>query len=917
MSTDSGERRLFAQWAVLGKRPGEVMGYEVLAGSLPRERAASYLLGSVTANPEGEHPGAPDALPWRVFLSAVEGEPSTVSARVETRWDGIRDGTGRPSYSSYLTLLDWVTVSRTGLTWTALDRAVEAADWTVVDATGSGAGSRPELPLDARRTTVLELAETVDELGFDWSSGVAALLLDGRQVVITLPYGAEPPDVNRRVLILDAVCALLPYGCRVWLSAATWAGHRAEHKLGLVFALRARPSQWEVVLGGPVPREPAGATASTYLHELRRLRLKKGGTAELVSHLLCAAQPLAFSEGDLAVRRLREIDLMDAVLAEIAEGRGDPARVRYVLQRQSAGQDDAKIRQLFLFLAHCSAQRRVPEDAAEARSALLTLWHPQLSDCLAADLSSEPPSKESFGRALEWLRLAQEAEASTPGACGDLLRSVVGAEQPSAGRNWSVWRAQLISAAQQEFGAGAEAADAVLADSREVGLEWLSHTVDNNTLDLRVVDRLARREVQGGGQFAAWPRFLGALVGVLPPSGARPEDARQFAELGDRAWKIAMEIADRFRQVSVLELLWRKLLDVATAVGTDADDDRRLLSDWLKRLVPSGPGLEPEVAATADLLQVAQGSMPRLPELRIDRERYVATLAQRLDSPAALGDLDRKVVRALLGPPDRPPGESAWEALVALTARRQSLRMTVLDAVAERLSGYETGLDLDLPQEWVGELGRRPGLDWLPAQLELRAVVGSSPSAEELSRALVRATRSGPLQARALREVAPWLRDRDPASVDGLARCLDHESPGRRLGMQLYAAVFADGFGNGLRERMRRFGETETARWAQIRSLPGAGSGAPPPPVNRGPSTPPPTVAPGGGPRQTGSPRPADPRPQYPPEAAGRPPSSGVRDVMPVLDQRLGNSDNSPPDAQRGHGRSRMPRFIYKRRGRS
>lgn len=116
-----GTVRLSADWAVVGKYPGRTMGYEVLAGSLPPDRAQRYYWGAATGTPDDLAPA--DGLPWRVFLGGVPGEARCACVHVETTWDGSFDGTGAPSYTWRLCVLDWNSAGASGLTWSALDRA--------------------------------------------------------------------------------------------------------------------------------------------------------------------------------------------------------------------------------------------------------------------------------------------------------------------------------------------------------------------------------------------------------------------------------------------------------------------------------------------------------------------------------------------------------------------------------------------------------------------------------------------------------------------------------------------------------------------------------------------------------------------------------------------------------------------------
>ncbi|MGG7614256.1 hypothetical protein ACQ5JZ_33410, partial [Streptomyces sp. ZG43] len=200
---------------------------------------------------EGRDPEG--ALPWRVFLAASDTRPTPACARVETGWDGTTDGTGAPAYTWQLALFDWPDVSDAALTWTGIDRALSALP-------ADGSGGEDPTAVTVPDTSAAELAALVDELGFPWAAGVAALLLDDRQVALTTSPALPLPDVAERVRVLDAICSLLPYACRSWLSAATWTG-QAGHDLRLFFAPAVREGQSTALYGGAPPPGPRGDAA--------------------------------------------------------------------------------------------------------------------------------------------------------------------------------------------------------------------------------------------------------------------------------------------------------------------------------------------------------------------------------------------------------------------------------------------------------------------------------------------------------------------------------------------------------------------------------------------------------------------------------------------------------------------------------
>ncbi|MHC8560808.1 hypothetical protein ACW23B_01855 [Streptomyces albidoflavus] len=312
---------------MLGKHPGRPMGYEVLRSSLPDDRASGYLWrAAATGAPEGRDPEG--ALPWRVFLAASDTRPTPACARVETGWDGTTDGTGAPAYTWQLALFDWPDVSDTALTWTGIDRALSALP-------ADESGGEDPTAVTVPDTSAAELAALVDELGFPGPQGSPRCSsTTGRSPYTTSP--ALPlPDVAERVRVLDAICSLLPYACRSWLSAATWTG-QAGHDLRLFFAPAVREGQSTAVYGGAPPPGPRGDAARGYLRRLLALQAA-GDYRGLVRHLLAATGPATSApEPYGTLKALREADLLDTVVEEIGAGAGKPAEAARVLQRHPA-----------------------------------------------------------------------------------------------------------------------------------------------------------------------------------------------------------------------------------------------------------------------------------------------------------------------------------------------------------------------------------------------------------------------------------------------------------------------------------------------------------------------------------------------------------------------------------------------------
>jgi hypothetical protein len=879
-----------AGWAVLGKYPGEVMGYEVLAGSLPEDRAGRYLWTAATGTPDAKE-GEDGALPWRVFLGRADGEPGAVCAWVETTWDGSRDGTGAASYTSRLVLVEWARAAAAGLTWTGIDRA-------------AGAMARPrdgeDAALGAVRTTAAELAATVDALGFEWAAGVAALLLDGRKVALTAPPGGELPGTDERVRVLDAVCSLLPYGCRSWLSAATWTG-RSENPLLLVFASRARTGQQQVPLGAGPPPQPQGDTARAYLRELLRLRAKRPDTAEVVAHLLAYGAEIPFRDRAETVYLLREMDLLDSVAEDLRAGRARLADVRRALDRNRPAErlPDDLLRLVVPYLARLASAGGPDEDAA--RAVLAEHWTPRVPELLAEDIADAPALQphdraDAFELAARYLSVLADLDAAHPGGF-DLLFTRLVRER----RHGDAWAGQLAYMAENRYGHTSEAVDRVLASEGGVGLAWLQLLLSKSTRDLApLLGLLDRAALVPAGERAGWLRFAGVLTGRLP-GHASATDAADFAGAADRGWRIALETARENNRPDVLPLMWQVLR------GVPASDARYELLPLLDRLAPPGaPGLSPGVAADADLLHVLHraGSSPgaqmprlrRMPAVAQDLDDYADAVRRRAEREP---ELPGPAVEALLG---ASPDPVCWHVLNRWRAAMPSLDETVLAGLADRLNSAQYGpwLDYALPEDLVDALGRRPGLEWLPAVHRLRTAVRTDPSVGNVARIIREACPSPPFPAALLEEIAATLGTLGADFIDALTTELDAFRV--NLGFALYKQL-----GSGATEATRKlraglvhFSTAVRGRHDRILQA----LGAAPPDTGQGP--------PGYRPPRQPAPYPPPPAP-YPPPAPHPP---AYRELPPAghpgewYDEPP--APPAPPQGGPGGGRPRE-----KRRGRA
>jgi hypothetical protein len=789
-----GEERLTAHWAVLGKHPGRTMGYEVLRSSLPDNRAGTYLWrAAATGAPEGHDPDG--ALPWRVFLGASDTHPDPVCACVDTSWDGTADGTGAPSYTWRLTLLDWPDVSRSALTWSGIDRALPTKPPArPADDTPTG--------ITVPDTSAAELAAVVDDLGFAWASGAAALLLDNRQVAITPRPGRPLPDVADRVRALDAICSLLPYACRSWLSAATWTG-QAQHDLRLFFAPTARAGQCAAVFGGTPPQEPRGSAARSYLKGLRALRAKTDDTRTLVRHLLAATEP-ATSAPDPggALKALREADLLDSVVEEVRSGAGDLTEVARVLDRHPAASlDDQRLTVLTGYLVHGAHDRK-----AHAGALLAEQWSDRLRSLLVGEVLAAGAPARSFEQAERYLGVVHNVvETHRPGTFDELFHALVEAQEPTEG-----WAGSLIYMAEDQWGRSTDRADRILVREPAVAKTWLRYLLKHKRRNLKPLERLVRRARTEltADTTPGWLRFAAVLLGDSP-AGTTATDAADFAEAFEEGWRTTLEIARLQRRPEVLGPMWPRLWRVART--------ERGLGEAVGRLVPVEERVRGAVAADADLFCSATltgpPGMPRLERLADDSEQraYIVALINRLGSN---GELRRLAVDAFLA---GTPGPRGWQVIEQLgLALPEHFLPLVCEVLHRRLTGRGRPLnDLVVPACLMEQVSRRYDMAWLRPVHEFRRAVRDHASYEQLARLLLDSGAPLRLPVQLLDTVAGWTLEQGPYGLEQVTRFMDERAPDLP-GLRLYRALVRDDRHAGLRELLTEHSWQQRARHDRI-----------------------------------------------------------------------------------------------------
>jgi hypothetical protein len=311
-----------AGWAVWSKYPGTRDDYTVLDSStepLSRGEFGQMLKYFTPGNPTDD-PKAPGSLPW-VMLSRVGVNSRLylgISIQESTR---DKDGTGRPiSRTSYF-CIPYEELEHTPVSYSGLYAAV-ARPGLLPHADGG------LITLEIPRLNPAEFARIIrDDLDENTVAATAAMLVGG-PVTVT---GPNFPRLQSRLCFLDAVAALLPYGYRPYLTAATWSDSGADDRFRIVFANRARDEASLAAWGTP-PQLPADGAAHEYLRYLRRaLGRSDGGDTrleQLIAYLAHQTAPRKFEEPAQAIADLHGFFLPIVVAEGIDGGTAPVADVR-------------------------------------------------------------------------------------------------------------------------------------------------------------------------------------------------------------------------------------------------------------------------------------------------------------------------------------------------------------------------------------------------------------------------------------------------------------------------------------------------------------------------------------------------------------------------------------------------------------
>lgn len=311
------EQRVPADWAWIGKAPGAA-DYGILAASAAdvdvRQIAWEYVAGSPDRDVPPDAPWAP---PWVTFGTHMVGGTPVLSVSVLYPWKGL-DQFGRPVWPRLFVASPYNAIARHRMSYRTLCAAITTATAKLEPSPGE---AEPIFLIPRPQSLEGEggIVGVIHEFGFERLAEIAALLLDNRHVAIV---GAARMTLARRLSLLDAIAALLPYGCRVDLTASSAVDRKIQHPFRLVFTDFPGANQVPVPLtGSDFAGMPLETPAARRYHDLL---LDKGdeqnsGLARIVSYLWVQRETYALSKPDSAVAILEELDRFDHAKGQIAQ----------------------------------------------------------------------------------------------------------------------------------------------------------------------------------------------------------------------------------------------------------------------------------------------------------------------------------------------------------------------------------------------------------------------------------------------------------------------------------------------------------------------------------------------------------------------------------------------------------------------
>ncbi|MFF0203321.1 hypothetical protein [Streptomyces sp. NPDC005017] len=318
---------LIADWALWGKVPRTTRGYEVLAAH-PSDRSGEF-------NDAIQHwtPGTPsagDRLPWITIGCAPQGAGTGTVGVFLLDESADFDISNRVIHRISHFAVPYPQVRDAGVGWCALARATSTAAEGLSRRTGPvelAYGEEDLLVNDIAANITTSVSATTR-----WLAAAAAYLLDG-PVAVTGNSGSGPFGVLR---MLDTVAALLPFGVRSTLSAATSISPGAQVPMRLFWGDPLdTPGVTSLPLSGELPDLGGLSQQARTYHDLLLENWTEHGGDAVVRHLADVGEPLDIADErtpEYALEVLTDLNPALAAAQEISEGRPvTRERMRHVL----------------------------------------------------------------------------------------------------------------------------------------------------------------------------------------------------------------------------------------------------------------------------------------------------------------------------------------------------------------------------------------------------------------------------------------------------------------------------------------------------------------------------------------------------------------------------------------------------------
>jgi hypothetical protein len=771
-----------AHWALVSKRLDPsgayaIEGYEVVGTSGSPALAQSLQESCLTGTPSSTAVGTADAIPWVVVTGG--GVQGAVMAMSVVTSSTLRTEAGRAVTPTRIIWTPWPDAERCRLSWAAMAAAHQSMRWSETVAPAQAKGDAVTLPVAGFDAPTV--ADDIDRFGFDWVAGLAGLILEGRRIAI-VAEAAPLPDVEERLKLFDAVCALLPYGYRARFSAATWAKANVEHGVLLVFADAVAKDQQRVGWQAPLPR-PHHTDALDYVDALRRLRNGDANfrTVEIVEHLLKEADPQRCRDAEAVRGYLMRMDLPREVVRLINAKRGRLADVRRVLAEHPLDTLPSSIAQtLVQFLAD-----GVPQSQA-ARDLVVQIWSGEVERRLGA-----------YGRALlttagvpvlrHWFAVADRAGPESRRALlRELLRRT--GPMPDLAPASADVAVQLLS----EFKGAINdvVLQQVIAAQPNVCLALLCQILDRSIPIERAVTQIDRWLLDPSSGEHPWLAPFGFAIGRDEPTA---DQWHALRNVDDRVWRVLLHIAaSRGLARRVFASMWPSLLDRAGRLTTSASDEA--FNAELGALLPERYGLPVQDVTRIDMLHLARfGTMPYLAAEAVQIEPYAEAFQLTWCSPVLADRRDgwnQLLVRAVF-----PERGGAVQAAKLMAVARVDARLVEVAAraIAQEVDTRPGDFDATpFDGEWIGRIRRYSSRENFWVYQELRSLAQEDVGVHQIATGYERGRRIG-------------LRFEDLDRI--LHRWICHHPP--ELIEQLLTELWWRGFGEDADKLRRRIASGE------------------------------------------------------------------------------------------------------------